>query len=221
MMRKLDPGRSVGLVLGRGGLIAVIVVAAVGIVGALVTLAVHFEYSINNFVSYEVPMVSPLDTRPDLVADADIQYATVHVEPLIADSSAILLESIGVSSRYAVAVLTCVVVIWLAVQLLRKRSFGVGTAISLGVLAAAMAAVAIAAPLLEAQATVMAVEALGLPTAPDPVGGSEEAATWLMPAVPHWQSSEWSLLALGLVTGLSALLLGRAARLQDDAEGLI
>jgi len=126
-----------------------------------------------------------------------------------------------VGSRYAVGMLAGLVIVWLAVQLLRRRSFGIGTALALGVLAIAMLAVAVAAPLLEAQAVVVAVEAAGLPTEPSTPPFGELSETIVIPQAPHWQSFDFSLAALGLVAGLSALLLGRASRLQEDAEGLI
>ncbi|WP_405218624.1 hypothetical protein [Agrococcus sp. Ld7] len=219
-MSKVDLGRTVGRVLGRGGLIAIIVAAVFGLIWTLTIAALH-HYSINGFASYDVGVASPLDVRPDLVAGADIQYVTINFTPVSPDPTALLLESIGVGSRYAVGMLAGILVIWLAVQLLRKRSFGLGTAGLLGVLALGMFAVAIVAPMLEGQAAVLAVEAAGLPTEPSMPTFGESDETWVIPPTPHWQGFDFSLLALGLVTGLCALLLGRASRLQDDTTGLI
>lgn len=220
-MSKVDLGRTVGLVLGRGGLIAVIVASAFGMLWTLVIAVLHIQHSINSHPSYDVYVASPIDVRPDLVADAEIQYATINFAPHAPDATALLLESLGVGSRYAVGLLAGLVIIWLAAQLLRRRSFGIGTAIALGVLAVGMVAASIVAPMLEAQAVVVAVEAAGLPTEPSTPVFGESDETWVVPPTPHWQGFDFSLLALGLVTGLCSLLLGRAARLQDDAEGLI
>lgn len=219
-MSKVDLGRTVGRVLGRGGLIAIIAATALALLWTLSIAALH-HISINDHASYDVGVASPLDVRPDLVADADIQYATINFTPVTPDPTAQLLESISVGSRYAVGMMAGLLIIWLAVQLLRKRSFGFGTAGLLGVLAVGMLAVAILAPMLEGQASVLAVQAAGLPTEPStpPFGESDE--TWVIPRAPHWQGFDFSLLALGLVTGLCALLLGRASRLQDETTGLI
>ncbi|SDS14875.1 hypothetical protein [Agrococcus carbonis] len=220
-MSKVDLDRAVGRALGRGGLIAVIVAAAIGLLWTFALAALHITHSINRTPSYEVLVASPVDVRPDIVADAEVQYATVFFVPQTPDATAMLLESIGVGSRYAIGVLAGLVVIWLAVQLLRRRSLGVGTAVSLGVLAIGMLAVSVAAPMLEAQATVVAIEAAGMPTEyTTPVFGESDETIVIAPA-PHWQSIDFSLLALGAVTGLAALLLGRAARLQEDTRGLI
>ncbi|MCH1881453.1 hypothetical protein [Agrococcus sp. ARC_14] len=220
-MSKVDLGRTAGLVLGRGGLIAVIVATAIGLVWTLAIAALHVNISIGNHAAYDVLVASPLDVRPDLVADAEIQYATINFVPAIPDATAVLLESVGVGSRYAVGMLAGLMIIWLAVQLLRKRSFGIGTAVMLGVLAAGMLAVAIISPMLEAQAVALAVEAAGLPTEPSTPTFGESDETWVIPPTPHWQGFDFSLLALGVVTGFCSLLLRRASKLQDEAEGLI
>ncbi|GEK79201.1 hypothetical protein [Agrococcus baldri] len=220
-MSKVDFGRSVGLVLGRGGLIAVIAVTLIGLLWTLVIALLHIVHSINSNPSYDVLVASPIDVRPDIVADAEIQYATVIFTPTNPDAAALLLESIGVGSRYAVGMLAGIVLIWLAVQLLRRRSFGIGTAIALGVLAVAMLTTSVAAPMLEAQAVVTAVDAAGVPTEPSTPTFGESDETWVVPPTPHWQSFDFSLLALGVVTGLASLLLGRASRLQEETRGLI
>lgn len=220
-MSKVDLGRTVGLVFGRTGLIVMIVAAIGGILAAVVIWAMHVVYSINAFPSYDVPIAVPMETQPDLDTDAVVQYATIFFQPATPDATALMLQSVGVTARYAIAVLACLVIIWLAVQLLRQRSFGVGTSVALGVLALGMLAVAIVAPMLEAQAVAVAVEAAGLPTEPSTPTFGESDESWVIPPTPHWQGFDFSLVALGLVTGLCALLLGRASKLQAEAEGLI
>ncbi|SFS11136.1 hypothetical protein SAMN04487783_1522 [Agrococcus baldri] len=220
-MSKVDFGRTAGRFLGRGGLIAVIAVTVIAMAWTLVIALLHIQHSIMVSASYDVGVALPLDVRPDIAGDAEIQYTTATVVPFEADPTAVLLESIGVGSRYAVGMLAGLVLIWLAVQLLRKRSFGIGTAVLLGVLSITMLAVAIGAPQLEAQAGVIAIEAAGVPTEPSTPVYGESDESWVIPRPPHWQNIEFSLLALGVVTGFSALLLGRASRLQDDTTGLI
>ncbi|WP_206448071.1 hypothetical protein [Agrococcus sp. KRD186] len=220
-MSKVDFGRTTGRFLGRGGLIAVIAVTVFAMAWTLVIALLHIQYSIMVSASYEVGVALPLDVRPDIAGAAEIQYSMATVVPLDADPTAVLLESIGVGSRYAVGMLAGLVLIWLAVQLLRKRSFGIGTAVLLGVLSVSMLAVAIGAPQLEAQAGMIAIEAAGVPTEPSTPVYGESDESWVIPQPPHWQNIEFSLLALGVVTGFSALLLGRASRLQDDTTGLI
>lgn len=220
-MQQTDFGRTAGRLLGRGGLIAVIAVTAFGLVWTLAIAALHIGQSINANPSYEVIVATPLDDRPDLAGAAEIQWASVFIVPETPDATALLLESIAVGSRYAVGMLAGILLIWLAVRLLRQRSFGFGTAIALGVLGVAMIAVAVAAPQLEAQAIAVAIDAAGVPTEAATTSAGELTESIVIPPTPHWQNVDFSLLALGVVTGFSALMLGRAARLQHDTRGLI
>lgn len=210
--------RTARRLVSRTSLIAAIVLASLGALAAVVLGAMNVTLA--GLTSYQVPIVEESGTRPNLSAPADLWYSSVHVVPHAPDPLAVGLESIAIGSRAAIAGLACVVIIVLAAQLLRRRSFGRGSALVLGALGAAMLVVAIAAPMLEAQAVAVAMEALGLPTVDHEVVWDNGSA-WLVTPAFDAEDVDWSLLALGLVAGLASILLTRATRLQEDAEGLI
>lgn len=203
--------------LGNTVLVAVMATVGLGIALTAVFWALHQTKTFGTNYSFNVPVATPLDQRPDLnpTPGTEIQFSEVIVISGMEPTDAMLLDSMADSSRYLVALLTLVVVEVLCWRLLRDRPFSRIAAWSLGVLAVLMSLVAVLAPYLESVAVQRAVDAMGLPT------DGEAATTWVVPVVHTWEDTDWSLLALGLVCGLCAILLARGTRLQRDTEGLI
>lgn len=203
-----------------------VLLVALGLLGTLLTgffWALHLEKSIGMHYSFDVAVVSPLDRVPDLGQEdpTTVQYSTVTVVPTTHPEGPKVMEMLAVSSRYAVGLLACLTVAGLSVGLLRGRPFGRLSGWWLGAVGTLMVLVAVAEPWLSRTSVAGAVDALGLPTGWEATGRAAELATWVVPPAWDWTDTDWSLLVLGLVALVSAVLLHRAHRLEQDTAGLI
>lgn len=203
--------------LSRGVLIAIIVFASLGALAALVYGALTNTYLSIGTTSMELFVAGPEDFAPDLPLppDAYAQYGTVVIDVSAGETSAAPLIGIAALLPFVVGGLACLVILGLAVQLLRGRQFGLGSAASMFVLTAVSIGTGFAVPALNAQAQVVFVEELGLPT------NGEQAAVWVVREVPLWEFSDWPLILLGLLTALGGWLILRARQLRLDLEGTI
>lgn len=206
-----------GRALSRGVLIGVIIFASLGALAALIYGALAQTALRSGVTTVELAVLGPEGFGPDLPLppDATAQYATVSVDVPAGESPAAAFLSTAALLPYLAAGLTCLVILGLAVQLLRGRQFGMPSAVAMFALALVTIGTGFAVPALLAQAQVVFVEHLGLPTS------GEEAAVWVSPDVPLWEFSNWPLILLGLLTALGGWLIVRARQLHFDLEGTI
>lgn len=203
--------------LTRSTLIAVIVLAALGALAALIYGMLAHSALTTSVTEIEVSIQGPVELSPDLSLpeDAQAQYSTVWLGVPAGDTPALPLMNLATLLPYIVGGLTCLMILALAIQLLRKQSFGIASGIAMIALAILAIGTGFAVPALNAQAEVVFVEHLGLPTS------GEMAEVWVSPAAPHWSFSDWPMILLGLLTALGGWLIFRARQLRLDLEGTI
>lgn len=203
--------------LSRGVLIAIIIFASLGALAALVYGALANTYLSIGTTSMQISILEPVDHGPELPLPphADAQYATVWIDVPAGETPAEPFIAAATLLPFVTGGLACLVILGLAVQLLRGRQFGLGSAISMFALAAVAIGTGFAVPALNAHAETVFVEALGLPT------NGEVAPVWVSPDVPLWEFSDWPIILLGLLTALGGWLILRARQLRLDLEGTI
>ncbi|MGO1320469.1 MAG: hypothetical protein ACTMIK_09505 [Galactobacter sp.] len=201
-------------VASKSLLVTVIVAAAVGVVNVLWWGA----FSVSNWRGgdwAELTVAVPEGADPDLAVGSDgfAQYSTVNVD---ADAGQeVWLHVAAVLLPFIVAGLICLAVILIAAGLLRGQQFGLGTAISLFVVALVTVGSGIGVPALNAAHDVAFAERLGLPL------DGEQATTWVAVAGFDWQDCNWIMILLGLLIALGGWLVLRARKLRQDMEGTI
>lgn len=218
-----SPQHPAARIAGRTLLVGLTAFAVLAALLTVVYWALHVGKSIGMHYAFDVTVVTPPEAGPDLGqgGDTDVQLSTVTVRPGDRPATAVLMEVLAVSSRYAVGLLACLTVAGAGVRLLRGRGLGRLLPSWLGGVGGLMVLVAIVEPWLRKTSVVRAVEALGLPTTPEETGLPQDAATWVVPHVWDWTDTDWFLLVLGLVAVVAAVLLHRARRLEEDTEGLV
>lgn len=203
--------------LTRSTLIAMIVFAALGALAALIYGMLAHSALTTSVTEIEVSIQGPVELSPDLSLpeDAQAQYSTVWLGVPAGDTPALPLMNLATLLPYIVGGLTCLMILALAIQLLRKKPFGIASGIAMIALAILAIGTGFAVPALNAQAEVVFVEHLGLPTS------GEMAEVWVSPTAPHWSFSDWPMILLGLLTALGGWLIFRARQLRLDLEGTI
>ncbi|MGM1016682.1 MAG: hypothetical protein ACQEW8_03985 [Actinomycetota bacterium] len=201
----------------RGTLIAVIVAASLGALAALIYGALAQTALGIGVTSVEVGILGSEELTPNLPLpdNATAQYSTAIIDIPAGDSPAAPLMNLATLLPYVVGGLTCLMIIALAVQLLRRAAFGLASGLAMIALAIVTVGSGFAVPALNAQTELIFVEHLGLPT----TGGVAEV--WVTPATPLWEFSDWPMILLGLLTALGGWLIVRARQLRLDLEGTI
>lgn len=203
-----------GKLASRSLLITVIVVAAFGALNASWWGA--FAVSGGQGSDWvELPVQVPGKVVPNLpLPDAsDAQYSAVEVYG--ENGPEFWMHVVAMLVPYVVAGLICLAVIYIASCLLRRRQFGLGTAISLFVVAVVTVGAGIAGPMLDASYELAFAKRLGLPL------NGEHADTWVSAYAPDWQDWNWIMILLGLHIALGGWLVLRARKLREDLEGTI
>ena len=205
--------RVVGIVASRTLLIAVIVVASIGVLASLIYGAL--AHSATVYVSQvEVGVVSEHKLQLDMPTGSHFDYSTMVFSIPAEQNPALPLLEWATVLPFITAGLTCLMLLVLAIQLLRRRSFGVITGAAMMLNAVVAIVSGVAAPALQAKAEQIMVAHLHLPQhgpAPD----------WVTPGVFDWTDSNWPLVLLGLTIGLGGWLVLRGRTLQRDLEGTI
>lgn len=203
---------------------AVCVAMLLGLVALFVTSA-KGPTAMGNYtfsVRYVPPGVKDRPAEQPVTAtkgDAYVDVDTVAVTTSENLAEPILLTNIARLSPFAVFYLGCAIVLVLIRRVWTGRSFTRLAAVALGVLGVLVIAVGKLVPWLQLRAVELAVQQLGLPTAPE---ASDPAAKgWLVPQPYGIESIDWTLVVLGVVLVFLAVLLHRGTKLQEDVEGLV
>ncbi|MFC7766110.1 hypothetical protein [Leucobacter soli] len=215
----------------RTGLILLIVVAALVVAGSVfyglwlsfaagVDKSGHFGFE----ASYAAPMIGDEVDAPVLPgtgSEALIDYSTVTVSaPLEQLREPQLLLALATAIPFLIVIVGGLGVIALAWRLLGSKPFSGaarGVLAALGVLAILNSALV---PWLEARSSARAIEILALPTDGTMVPSNQHG--WVV--APHFgflQDAYWPYLTLGVLLMLVAILWRKAARLQQETEGLV
>ena len=202
--------------LSRTVLVGTIVFASLGAAASLLygALAQTGELLAS---SSTITVATPLETVPDLPLPdyAQAQYTMVDIAVAPEMNEALPLQQAATLLPFIVAGLTCLLIVLLAAQLLRRRPFGIASGISMLAVGTVAIASGFAVPALQSRAELALVESLGLPT------DGYQAATWVAPSHYSWEFSDWPLILLGLLTLLGGWLVLRARQLRLDLEGTI
>ncbi|WP_127843509.1 hypothetical protein [Acidipropionibacterium jensenii] len=204
-------------IVPRSVLIVVTIVSGLGLLASLLYGAMAQDAN-RRTMSMEVAITGGLP-RPSLGSSrADVQYSSVMIYSLPGLTRADPLVAVATAIPYLVGGLTCLVVLVLAVQMLRRRELGLGVAVAMLTIAALCIASGIARPALEARAEQLYVTGLGLPTS------WQGHQMWLVLNSRHplgWGYWDWPLIVLGLLIALGGWLVLRARQLRLDLEGTI
>lgn len=212
-----QPAVRAGRIVSRSVLIVVIVVSGLGLLASLLYGAMTQDSLRYSSTCMDVRIAGSLPPlpRPEFQG-ADAQYSFVELCAAHGTSRAGSLQMAASLIPFLVGGLTCLVLLLLAVQMLRGRSFGLGVAISMFVVATVTIAAGVARPGIQARAEELLVASAGLPTS----WGKGHPA-WLLPDSPDWTSSDWPLIMIGLLIALGGWLVLRARQLRLDLEGTI
>lgn len=173
----------------------------------------------------ELGYAAPDSLTPPLTSpESELTYSTVTMRSIpLADpagiSQARLLETVALSSRYAVAVLGFLVAAVVCWRLSRPNPFARWLTIAVGLVSLLLGAVAVVGPWLLRRAHALAVQASGLPGPPQP--GEARPDGWVTTYAWTLGDTDVTLLVLAVVVGLGAVALRRATQLQTDTAGLI
>ena len=153
-------------VLSKGVLITLIVFAALGAVGSVIYGALAQTALTTGISSIEVPVLGNEKLAPTLQLPNgyDVQSATARIDVPLDAPSGLPLQAVATLLPFVVCGMTCLVVIFLAAQMLRKRNFGLGAAWAMFVAGAVSLASGIAIPWLESAAQKAFVASAGLAT---------------------------------------------------------
>lgn len=201
--------------LSRAVLITIIVIASLGALASLLYGALAQTVYSHTFTEVELSVVGDESLDVDLPGGAWGQYSTMRV---VAGEDVAASENLSRAASfipYFLAGLLCLALIVLSVRLLRRRGFGLGDGIMMLVLGALAITAGFAVPALRAQAQVVFVESLGLPT------NGYDGEVWVSPDYPSWDFSDWPLILMGVLVALGGWLILRARQLRLDLEGTI
>ena len=209
----MSVNRIVRVSVSRTLLIAVIVFASLGALAALVYGGLSHTATTHTS-QVDVWVATEAEPHFALPADAWSQYSAVTIAISADENPALPLLEAAAVLPYITGGVTCLMVLMLAIQLLRRRPFGIIAGIAMLVNAAVAIGSGITVPVLQARAEQIMVAHLNLPRhgpAPD----------WVTPSSHDWTDTDWTLVLLGLMIGLGGWLVLRGRTLQQDLEGTI
>jgi len=210
---KPHPARRSG---GRVALAAVIAATVVAALAMVVNDIVRIAYLLRDGYTLEAGLGSPNGVAAELSADTaqtSSQFWTVLISTSELVPTAPMLQTIAVALTSLTFLAAAVVVVLLCRRLWTGRTFAASAAagmLALGVLALI---VAVLAPWLRHHADAVALEHLGY----DTTGGER----WVQLREFDLGSIDGSLLTLGVVLILVALVYAGAKGMQRDTEGLV
>ncbi|MGO1940370.1 MAG: hypothetical protein ACTJGQ_05865 [Agrococcus casei] len=210
----MSVNRIVRVSISRTLLIAVIVFASLGALAALVYGSLSLAAT-THVSQTEVTVIST-DT-PDfgsLPSGAWSEYATVFISLPAHENPGLPMLEAATVLPYITGGITCLMVLMLAIQLLRRHAFGIVAGIAMLVNAAVAIGSGIAVPMLKAGAEQVMVATLNLPL-------DGPAPDWVSPSAHDWTDTDWTLVLLGLMIGLGGWFVLRGRAMQQDLEGTI
>ncbi|SJM49790.1 hypothetical protein [Agrococcus casei] len=209
----MSVNRIVRVSISRTLLIAVIVFASLGALASLVYGGLAHTATVR-VSQVEVSVASTSTPQLDLPGGAWSEYSTAYVSIAFDQNPALALLEAATVLPYITGGVTSLMVLMLAIQLLRRRPFGIVAGVAMLVNAVVAIGSGIVVPALKAEAEQIMVAYLNLPRhgpAPD----------WVTPASHDWTDTDWTLVLLGLMIGLGGWLVLRGRALQHDLEGTI
>jgi len=181
---------------------------------------------------FTVNIVPPQDRTPRLGGDPGVEtfYRTVTIIDEHASGGVRLLAWLPNASMGLLILAGCVFVFVQTRRMLRGRMFSRSTTVSLAVLGVLAILVAVVAPMVDAQATVIALRDLGVNTLDARTGlydAPELSGIDYVVPDPVWSPrllvarTNWLLAGVGGILLLLAVAAGRGERLQRDSDGLV
>ncbi|MGO3648451.1 hypothetical protein [Agrococcus casei] len=210
----MSVNRIVRVSISRTLLIAVIVFASLGALAALVYGSLSLAAT-THVSQTEVTVIST-DT-PDfgsLPSGAWSEYATVFISLPAHENPGLPMLEAATVLPYITGGVTSLMVLMLAIQLLRRRPFGIVAGVAMLVNAVVAIGSGIAVPMLKAGAEQVMVATLNLPL-------DGPAPDWVSPSTHDWTDTDWTLVLLGLMIGLGGWFVLRGRAMQQDLEGTI
>lgn len=215
------------LLAGIAQAIAVVIALAV-IAGGILFTGLRASSSL----MFTVNIVPPRDRTPRLGGEDGLEtfYRTVTIIDEDASGWVRLLAWLPNASMGLLILAGCVFVFVQTRRMLRGRMFSRSTTVSLVALGLLAILVAVVAPMVDAQATVLALRDLGVNTldaragvydAPDLVGVDYVVPDPVGSPRLLLARTNWLLAGVGGILLLVAVAVGRGERLQRDTEGLV
>ncbi|MDN8549612.1 hypothetical protein PUW81_010900 [Microbacterium sp. NM3R9] len=214
--------------IGRATQVLAVVLGALVIAGGILFTTLRATESL----MFTVNIAPPRDRVPRIGGDADLEafYRTVTIIDEDAPGWVRLLAWIPNAAMGLLILAGCVFVFVQTRRMLHGTMFGRFTTVGLAVLGVLAVAVAVLAPIVDAQATVVALADLGVNVL-DPRSGLYDSpdlagADYVVPAPvgsPRQllAQTNWLLAGVGGILVLLAVAAGRGERMQRDSEGLV
>lgn len=205
-----------------------IISAVIGLIAAIYCLLVTswtVASPVDGSFSLRVPMATPVDNHFDPQFSSD-HLRVMHDGDTWIETDAPLILSrvlIGIATAlpFIVVIAGCIGTVALTLKFAQPRPFSAVLGRVIGILGLLVAATAVLVPAFTELAVENAVAQLGLPTSGDDVA-NPDTDSWVVPGgFDALQDLDWPFLLLGVVLILVAALLGRAAGMQRDTEGLV
>jgi hypothetical protein len=207
------PGGRTG---GRALLVVVMTVTGVATLGMLLNDIVRIAYLLRGGYTLEVGLGSPGGVPAELVGDGPhttSQFWTVLISSTEQLSTPTALQIGAIALTTSTFLAAAVVILLLCARLWVGRMFAASAAVGMLALSTLALVASVLAPWLRHRADAIALEQLDYPTS----GGGR----WVQLTRFDLGSIDGSLLVLGLVVLLAALVYSGARRLQRDTDGLV
>lgn len=209
---------------GRATLVVVGAVALLAAAYTFVLMAMHVS-SLRMNPGTRLRLVLPMEGEGSVALPDGMRHSSASVTGLVdlvahdVDQTFLSWQTAAWTSRYALAIVVLLSVVYLCWRLGRRRGgLGRGAAWWAGGLGVLVLGVAFFAPWALVHADRLFATAVAVPPQPADVGPDD---AWFV--LPSWalQDADWWLVLFGALLLLLALLLRRAHRAEVDAEGLV
>lgn len=214
------PRTTAGRIGGRALLVIVATVTVLATLGLILNDIVRIAYVFEGGYGLEVALLSYEGVPADIAGGNALntaEYWKVIVYTFENVDTSRMLQALAIALTTLTFIAAAVAILLLVRRLWTGRTFAASAAVGVLVVSVLMVATAWVAPFLRHQADSLALAATPFPT--DQSVGSQQ--NWV--ELPHYDigSVDGTVLALGVILALTALVYLGARRLQRDTEGLV
>lgn len=214
------PRTTAGRIGGRVLLVTVAIVTVLATLGLILNDIVRIAYAQMGGYGIEVALISFGGVPADIAGGNELntaEYWKVIVYTHENVDTSRMLQILAIALTTLTFIAAAIAILLLVRRLWTGRTFATSAAVGVLVVSVLMIATAWVAPFLRHQADTLALAATPFPT--NEVAGSQQ--NWV--ELPHFDigSVDGTVLVLGVVLALTALVYLGARRLQRDTEGLV